>query len=97
MNRSRASLVFAAGLLVGLAIAVPVAGLGDRAIRRAAAQQDQRAPAFQISSWAHSAAPANNGVLVDRSQYGAYVIDTRSGKVWLIVGQGEPRSIGQGK
>jgi len=93
MSRNKTALGFAAGLLIGLSVAV--AWFGARGVIRAA-QEVERTPAYQISAWAHPAA-SNNVTVVDRARHGAYVIDTRSGKVWLIEGGAEPRPIGQVK
>jgi hypothetical protein len=92
MNRKNPILTFGAGLVVGLAITV--SWLGGASGRRAAAQADDPAPRYQISSWAHPAASNSTGV-VDNHRSGAYILDTRGGKVWLVEGQADPRPVGQ--
>lgn len=78
---SRKSLIFgfAAGLLSGLLIAVTF--FNARTMPRSSAQN--AAPVeplrFQLSAWAY---PATNGF--GPASHGAYLLDTKTGKIWSI-------------
>lgn len=93
MIKGKPILGFAAGLVLGLAVVV--SSFSDRTIRRASAQaKDQASAPYQISSWAFPATSNHLGV-VAQHQFGAYIIDTRSGKIWLVDGKADPQLLGQ--
>ncbi|QDV39309.1 hypothetical protein [Tautonia plasticadhaerens] len=50
-------------------------------------------PRFQISAWSHPAATRNTGGFIAPT-YGAYILDTRRGKVWLVKEGGKPKPLG---
>jgi hypothetical protein len=94
MNKKKSIIGFAAGLVLGLAVAI--LSFGDRTMRRLAAQTNEPASHYQVSSWAYPATSNNAGV-VNQHRFGAYIVDTRSGKVWSIDGNAAPQFVGQVK
>jgi hypothetical protein len=86
-------LMFAAGLLVGLVVALwwPF----GHAVPSAAAEGGKAdSPRFQISAWAHAGTANNNG-LVSNPSSGVYVVDTQNGNVWQIILDGT-KTLGKG-
>jgi hypothetical protein len=84
-----------AGLLLGVMAALVLSG--GWAISRAAGQAQNVLPGsalqrYMIATWAHPSGlmNVNQGT---PSRHGAYVLDTRSGKVWEIDG-GKPQLLG---
>lgn len=73
------SIGFAAGLVVGVVLAVALSA--GSALPRATAQAQGPASAnsYSVSAWSHPGASGVGG-----PQHGAYVVDTRSGKVWSV-------------
>lgn len=75
---------FAAGALAA------ALSIGPPLIRRAAAQQPApmiapTGPRFQVSAWS----------MGTRAEYGAYIVDSWSGDVFLVKGTGSPVPIGR--
>ncbi len=77
------SLVFAAGVLAGLAIASLLGVIGSRPRAFAQPPAAPTGVRYVISSWA-----------ADRN-YGAYVIDTQTGEVSAIDQHQKPQSLGR--
>ena len=45
-------------------------------------------PRYQIAAWSHAAG-------LGRSEtHGAYIVDSQTGKIWSVIGEGEPRELG---
>lgn len=89
MSSRSGFLGFWAGLALGLAA---VALSGGYVATRAVAQQAEQAPAtgaprYQISSWSY---PGPGGA----ASNGAYIIDTRQGRVWSVEESRRPESLG---
>lgn len=97
MTRSKTLMVFAAGLLVGLAVAFlwPF----GHAVPSAAAQGGKAdSPRFQISTWAHAGTgkPGSpNAAEWQPPNAGAYSIDTQNGTVWQIITDGKLNRLGK--
>jgi len=96
MTTTRFSTGLLAGLLFG-AIAAHVLS-GGSPMSRAAGEAQNLVPGsalqrYTIATWAYPSGlmGANNGT---QSQHGAYVLDTRSGKVWEITQGGKPVLLG---
>jgi hypothetical protein len=51
---------------------------------------------YQISNWAIPAASSSAGSYTSAS-HGAYIIDTRSGRIWQILDDGDPNLIANAK
>ena len=83
MNKA---LIFAAGVIVGLAVAL---AWGNRPVEPTAAAQQlpplkaAAAPRFAISAFGTN------------QTYGAYMVDTLSGEVYLTIGSAKPTSVGR--
>ncbi len=93
MTRKTFSLVFLTGLIVGAVAAIMFSG--DYATPRALAQVQPQTPhagsqRYQISAWAYPPDPHGTA-----ASHGAYVLDSRSGEVFLIDGSRAPKSIGR--
>jgi len=81
-----------AGVAVGLTTAF--AWLGDRNPAKAQAQAVRVESAdFQISAWAHPGFASGGNVLL-QPDYGAYLVDTKRGNVYLIEKKNKPVYIG---
>ncbi|MEZ6137075.1 MAG: hypothetical protein R3C53_19450 [Pirellulaceae bacterium] len=79
-------------IMIG-ALAVCCCGLFYAAVTAGslAAQVDTNAEAderYQISAWSHAASPGKN------SMSGAYVIDTQTGKIWMVINDNAPQELG---
>jgi hypothetical protein len=91
---------FSTGLLAGLLFGVIAAYMfsGGSAMSRAASEAQNLVPGsalqrYVIATWAYPSGLMNpNGGTA--SQHGAYVLDTRSGKVWQIKDDGKPQLLG---
>lgn len=97
MRRRDLSLGFGAGLAAGVAAAAVLTGFDGRGTSRAAAQPPPvtAAPRFQVSAWSYPATASSGGAVVSPASFGAYALDTRSGKVWLIRQNGNPEPLGE--
>lgn len=94
MTRPHRSLLFVAGLLVGLAASAFAPGaLRPRA---ASARNTPRADndGFAIATWTLPFTPQSGGSPAVPPAYGAYLLDTARGNVYLIKGDGKPAYIG---
>jgi hypothetical protein len=81
-----------------VAFVVAFAWTDGRALRGAAAQGPPIPPKpdrFQVSAWASPAASSGNNAYFP--EHGAYIIDTREGKVWGVLGTEQPKYLGQVK
>ena len=74
-------------------LAADALSFSSQTVKQVAAQAIDASPNYQISSWAHPAA-ANNIVIVDPARVGAYVIDARTGKIWVVKSQDSPKFLG---
>jgi hypothetical protein len=85
-------LMFAAGLIVGLVVALwwPL----GHAVPSAAAEGGRADSRFQISAWAHAGTANNNG-LVSNPSSGVFIVDTQNGNVWQIIAEGKPKLLGK--
>lgn len=84
---------FVVGLVVGILSIVVLSGGQD--VPQARAQSPAAAaPDFWISTWAHPPAFGPNGASIAAS-HGAYILDTRRGRVWLTKDGGKLQEIGQ--
>jgi hypothetical protein len=99
---------FGVGLLAGTVGAVAMIGGHAEVPARAQAEaQDQtraeRPPVwqrgatgrYQVSSWAHPGAMSERGSMAP--SFGAYVLDTETGKLWLSRDGGELQQVRRGK
>src|SRR4051794_36514144 len=89
------------GLWTGLAVGVvtALAFSGAPAVPRAMAQdQPQLSPAvqrYQMSAWAFPAGSLGANLGGSAASYGAYILDTQSGKVWLVKEGSKPQELGE--
>jgi hypothetical protein len=52
---------------------------------------------YQVSAWAFPASPNGPRGEPVAASYGAYILDTQSGKVWLVKEAGKPQEIGEAR
>lgn len=81
---------FGAGLIVGVVAVIGLTSAGHRA----EAQVDLRAHRYQISSWSHPAGSLGVNSGGNSAEYGAYILDENTGKVWIVNGIQKPKSLG---
>ena len=94
MTRKKWLMGFGGGLLAGMVMIFAWTG-GPSAPPVAAQQPDKAATSrFQISTWSYPA--ANGGSQKGTTpSYGAYVVDTQNGNVWLVVEDKQPKKLGK--
>jgi hypothetical protein len=82
MTRRSILLGFTAGLVAG--IATMTVWVGGRSMPRASAQQVARGESqrYQIATWSYPGLQ-NAGNVVGQPSYGAYILDTQTGSVWV--------------
>jgi hypothetical protein len=95
MTKNKLSIGLLAGLLLGMVAAFVLSGNPNASRAKAQAQQPPAAAQrYQISAWAHAAGSVGPGSGGSQANHGAYILDTQSGKVWEIIGNGKPGLIG---
>jgi hypothetical protein len=98
MARKQLVAGFALGVLTTL-VAVVLLSAGQE-MPRAMAQTTETPPVqssvgrYQISAWAHAGSIGAVGAGSFQPSHGAYVLDTQTGRVWRIVENARPASIG---
>jgi hypothetical protein len=104
MARNNGFVGFGVGLLLGVVVTISfsVRESIPRAMAQVASAPEpapaplpppppEASPRYQLSAWAHS---GNQG---SPAAQGAYVLDTRTGQVWLILGRGGAQQFKVGK
>ncbi len=94
MTRNKWLMAFGTGLFVGLAMAFlwPF-GHGVPTADAQGIKADSRR--FQVSAFGYPACFAPNSSLQNDATSGAYVVDTQTGTVWRVVGEGRPKQLGK--
>jgi hypothetical protein len=108
MSRRNLFVGFWAGLAVGVVTALALSAA--YAVPRVMAQPPPPGPTtsppggfrmravqrYQISAWAFPAGSAGPGGGGSAASYGAYILDTESGKVWLVKEGNKPQALEKG-
>ena len=94
MIHHRAMILVAFGFLAGLL--ANVVWTQGSALPQAAAQAPAakaELPHYQITSWAYPGFARGSGV--ENPKYGAYILDSITGEVWVVKEDNSPRTLGK--
>jgi hypothetical protein len=85
------------GLLLGSLSVIWLSGVvNPRVMAQAPAQQSAATQRYQLTSWAHGgrSSGGNSDNSGNQPSFGAYILDTQSGKVWGVMGHERPKLLG---
>jgi len=94
--KTKGGAILLAGLIVGsLAAAALIHGTAFAEVRAQATPQASAPGRYQVSSFAYGYGYAAAGTSGSQSKVGAYVVDTETGDLYLIVEGGKPHLVGR--